>query len=64
MLDQMRRAEAEDERAAHDAGREADEIAEAEVAAIGEMCDTLTKAGLIASGFHTHKRQWRRSRYG
>ena len=34
LLDDLRRAEAEDERAARDAEREADEIAEAEIAVV------------------------------
>ena len=28
------------------------------------LIDVVTQAALLASGFHTHKRQWRRSRYG
>jgi hypothetical protein len=28
------------------------------------MIDTLMEAELIAKGFHQHKRQWRRRRYG
>jgi hypothetical protein len=28
-----------------------------------EVCETLTRATLIAEGFHTHKRQWRRARW-
>ena len=63
-LDNLARAEAEEEREAQTREREADEIAEAEIAAVGEMCETLTTAALLAAGFHTHKREWRRKRDG
>lgn len=28
------------------------------------LIETVTEAALIAAGFHTHKRQWRKIRYG
>ncbi len=28
------------------------------------LIDVITQAALLAAGFHTHKRQWRKRRYG
>ncbi|MDQ5827306.1 MAG: hypothetical protein M3441_24360 [Chloroflexota bacterium] len=64
LLDNLDRAEAEEKREARRREREADEIAEAEIAALGVICETLTTAAMLAAGFHTHKRQWRRKRDG
>ncbi len=62
LLDGLDRAEKADERDAREREREADEIAEAVASAAGVVCDTLRTAVLLAEGFHTHKRQWRRTR--
>jgi hypothetical protein len=62
LLDGLDRAEKADERDARAREREADEIAEAVASAAGVVCDTLRTAVLLAEGFHTHKRQWRRTR--
>ena len=64
LLDSLGHAEAEEKREARRREREADEIAEAEIAAVGVICETLTTAALLAAGFHTHKREWRRKRDG
>lgn len=64
LLDGLGRAEAEERRAELMREREADEIVEAEIAALGEMVETLTTAAMLAAGYHTHKREWRRLRYG
>ena len=35
-----------------------------QIDAFSRMIDTLMEAELISKGFHQHKRQWRRRRYG
>jgi hypothetical protein len=59
------------DRAEKEAERERQEIERMSMAEIDKqiddfsrMVDTLMEAELIAKGFHQHKRQWRRRRYG
>lgn len=62
MLDALDREAEEAKRAAEVEAREATELGEAHAIAFGVVCETLTLATLIAEGFHTHKREWRRTR--
>jgi hypothetical protein len=61
MMDAQEKAERELERAAILAERESDEATEARLDELCEMLKTLTTAALLAAGFHTHKREWRRA---
>ena len=36
---------------------------DAEIDSLCALIETLTTGALLAAGFHTHKRQWRRTRY-
>lgn len=40
------------------------EKAEAQVLQLTDLIRSITQATLLAAGFHTHKRQWRRIRNG
>ena len=40
------------------------EKAQAALAEVGDRIRILTQAALLAAGFHTHKRQWRKMRNG
>jgi hypothetical protein len=40
------------------------EKAEAALAEVSDRIRILTQAALLAAGFHTHKRQWRKTRNG
>jgi thioesterase domain-containing protein len=62
MLDALDREAEEEKRAAEIEAREATELGEAHAIAFGAVCETLTLATLLAEGFHTHKREWRRAR--
>ncbi len=61
-LDGMVRSEAKDEREAKRRARARDTELDRAGDELGEMIKTLTTAALLAEGFHTHKRQWRRTR--
>jgi hypothetical protein len=61
-LDGMRRDEDEYEREVKRELRERDAESDAALDTLREVCETMTVAVLIADGFHTHKRQWRRTR--
>jgi hypothetical protein len=61
-LENGRRTEREMQ-AAHERNlRAIDERVDASLDELSEMAETLTAAVLLASGYHTHKRQWRRAR--
>ncbi|MDQ3816471.1 MAG: hypothetical protein M3362_02120 [Acidobacteriota bacterium] len=62
MLDALNREAEEEKRAAEVEAREATELGEAHAIAFGHVCETLMMAALLAEGFHTHKREWRRTR--
>jgi hypothetical protein len=61
MMDAQEKAERILEREAIRAERESHEATEARLDELGEMMETLTTGALIAAGFHTHKREWRRA---
>lgn len=61
-LDGMRREEVEHERELEKRARAEAEAPDAEHAALDEMFKLITKGALLAAGFHTHKRQWRRKK--
>ncbi len=61
MMDAQEQAERVLKRAAILAERASDEATETQLDELGEMLKTLTTAALLAAGFHTHKREWRRS---
>jgi hypothetical protein len=61
-LDKLDGEEARAERDAERALRETDERIDEEIAAHGQLVETLAVASLLAAGFHTHKREWRRAR--
>ena len=50
------------ERAEIRARQEAELEIDREIDALGDLARQLTRAVLVASGYHTHKRQWRRRR--
>jgi hypothetical protein len=58
-LDQERRTL---ERAERQAEREAELELDREIDALGNQVRLLTQAILLVSGYHTHKRQWRKRR--
>jgi hypothetical protein len=59
-LEMMRRDEADTEREDRRRELERESKADEEFERAFEIIQTLTEAALLASGFHTHKRQWRR----
>ena len=59
MADRMQRAVEREERRDERAREQADEAALDELTA---LVDTLTTGCLLAAGYHTHKRTWRRKR--
>ncbi|MDQ3805488.1 MAG: hypothetical protein M3416_16875 [Acidobacteriota bacterium] len=61
-LDSLTREEREERRAERAARRKADRRRDASLDELAEACDVLTTAALLAAGFHTHGRQWRRRR--
>ncbi len=61
-LEEMRSGEVEHERELERRARAQAETADVEHAAFDEMVKLLTKGALLAAGFHTHKRQWRRKK--
>jgi hypothetical protein len=56
----LHRQQCEEMRDATSAENDVDE----ELEELGAACDVLTAATLLAAGFHTHKRQWRKKRGG
>lgn len=61
-LGMMRREEAETEREARRHVRARDRETEATIDEVCALIEAVTEGALIAAGFHTHKRQWRRTR--
>jgi len=62
MLDKESRDEEDGRRAEARAARALDEAIDQTLEGLGGMIKTLQTAALLAEGFHTHKRQWRRTR--
>ena len=62
--EELERAQAKLRRDLELAARAGCEAIDEEIARHAELTDTLTQAALLAAGFHTHKRQWRRKRNG
>lgn len=62
LLAEMERKNRELERAAFRREIEKQEAVDACIDEIGELLEQLMTAALIASGYHQHKRQWRRRR--
>lgn len=44
--------------------QEAQEIAEVQIVELDQLIRVITHATLLTAGFHTHKRQWRKTRNG
>jgi len=63
-LDAVAREERETRRAAVRAELETQREIDRAIDAAGEGVRTLTEAVLLANGYHLHKRQWRKRRYG
>lgn len=61
-LEEMRADQEQDERNRERQLRELDESADRALDSLSELTELLTVAALLASGYHTHKRQWRRKR--
>lgn len=61
-LETLSAQEKEERRSAILAERASEETLDEQIASACEVVDTLTGACLLALGFHTHKRQWRRAR--
>jgi len=61
-LDEIDRATAAGDRAAWAAKVEAERRHDAALAEVDELVQGMTAAVLIAAGYHTHGRQWRRQR--
>lgn len=61
-LDAMQSDEREGKRIRARMERERIEEQEADVNRVCAVVETLTTSALLAAGFHTHKRQWRRIR--
>jgi hypothetical protein len=61
-LDAMKSDEREGKRILARMEREQLQEQETEVTRVCAIVETLTAAALLAAGFHTHKRQWRRKR--
>ena len=59
--DQAERVEA---RAAIRAEREAQLRIDRQIDALGDLVRLVTRATMVASGYHTHKGQWRKQRHG
>lgn len=62
-LDAMREREQEGQRILARMERERLLEQDADVDRVCALVETLTTAALLSAGFHTHKRQWRRTRY-
>ncbi len=60
--DAERRAEREAERATIKAERQRVQAINAELAALHQIVDQLTRGALLAAGFERYKRQWRHRR--
>lgn len=63
-LEAMRHEETEMKRLHQRNLREIDEQADNLIERHGEAAEVLLTAALLAAGFHTHHRQWRRKRNG
>ncbi len=61
-LDALGRDSAAVDRAAWAATVQAERVNDEAIAAAVNMAEALTAAVLIAAGYHTHRRQWRRQR--
>jgi hypothetical protein len=61
-IDAEARAERESQRQAQRQERQQAEAGERELKRLADLADDLTRAVLIASGYHTHRRQWRKAR--
>jgi hypothetical protein len=61
-LEESREAEEQHKRALQQMERTEFEAHDSAVNQACSMIETLTSAALLAAGFHTHKRQWRRRR--
>ncbi len=62
-LDDLERNAREEGRAVARLERERWQAQDAELDALGVMMDAVATGVLLASGYHTHKRQWRRKRH-
>lgn len=62
-LETIRRDEAETEREDRRRALTKLERQDAMIEAACRLIDAVTEAALIATGFHTHRRQWRKRRY-
>lgn len=63
-LETMRRDEAEIKREDRRLELAKLEQLDRAIEAACRLIDTVTEAALIVAGFHTHKREWRKRRYG
>lgn len=63
LLDDLDRERAEAQRAALQAEIEAIDQIDREIDTLLEIGRAAIKAVLLTSGYHTHKRQWRKKRY-
>lgn len=61
-IDDDARHDAEVQRRARRAEVDAERRTAAALAEVDRMVQTMTAAALIAAGYHTHRRQWRRQR--
>ena len=61
-IDGDARHDAEVQRRARRAEVDAERRTAAALAEVDRMVQTMTAAALIAAGYHTHRRQWRRAR--
>jgi hypothetical protein len=61
-LDALRRAEREAERLRWQRERDAELALDQEVNALGDVARMLTQAVMVATGHHTHKGTWRKTR--
>ena len=61
-IDNDARHDAERQRRAWLAAVEAERRTVATLAQVDRIVSTMTAAALIAAGYHTHRRQWRRQR--
>ena len=62
--DEQEREEKDAERRALRREIEKQDAIDSRIDAVCELTEKLVTAALIASGFHQHKRQWRRKRHG
>jgi len=61
-LDAFERERRREEAAEERARRETELQLDRDIDALGEIARAVTTAALLASGYHTHRRQWRRQR--